>query len=127
MTTDWFHTVKTVAPNSALAAAPTNARRWSPSSPHAIRCATRKKNPLAAAEVRAASRFTRTATDRPNGDSSTIHTRASTTKSGFPGGCGIPRMYPVAMYSLVSQNAVVGASVTTYSRRIAAPATTAAR
>ena len=55
-----------------------------------------------------------------------IQTLASTTKSGFPGGCGIPRMCPVAMYSLVSQNAVVGASVTMYSRKIAAPAMTAA-
>ena len=92
-----------------------------------MRWATRKKNPPAAAEVKAASRFTRTATGSPSGDSRTIHTLASTTKSGFPGGCGIPRMYPVAMYSLVSQNAVVGASVTTYRRKIAAAAMTAAR
>ena len=37
--------------------------------------------------------------------------RARTTKSGFPGGWGMPRMWPVAMYSLVSQNAVVRDSV----------------
>ena len=36
-------------------------------------------------------------------------------------------MYPVAIYSLVSQNDVVGASVTTYRRKIAALAMTAAR
>jgi hypothetical protein len=35
------------------------------------------------------------------------------TKRGLPGGCGTPTMCAVAMYSLVSQNAVLGASVTT--------------
>ena len=58
-------------------------------------------------------RLTRTAVDRPNGARSSSHVRASTTKSGFPGGCGMPRMCAVAMYSLVSQNAVVGDSVIT--------------
>ena len=33
------------------------------------------------------------------------------TKNGLPGGCGSPRMYAAAMYSLVSHMAVEGASV----------------
>ena len=53
----------------------------------------------------------RTAVESPKGASRMSHARASTTKSGFPGGCGMPSMWPVAMYSLVSQNAVVGATV----------------
>jgi hypothetical protein len=35
------------------------------------------------------------------------------TKSGLPGGCGMPRTLAAAMYSEVSQNAVVGARVAT--------------
>ena len=35
------------------------------------------------------------------------------TKNGFPGGCGSPRMYAAAMYSLVSHIAVEGARVAT--------------
>jgi hypothetical protein len=38
-------------------------------------------------------------------------TRPSSTKSGFPGGCGSPTTYAAAMYSLVSHMAVEGASV----------------
>ena len=53
----------------------------------------------------------RTATDSPRGDSSRLQVRANDTNSGFPGGWGIPKMCAVAMYSLVSQNAVDGASV----------------
>ena len=56
-------------------------------------------------------RLMRTATEIPNGASKIDHARASTTNSGFPGGCGIPMISPVAMYSLVSQKAVVGANV----------------
>ena len=61
--------------------------------------------------MKALKRFTRTATESPRGARSTDQARASTTKSGFPGGCGMPTMCAVAMYSLVSQKAVVGASV----------------
>ena len=39
------------------------------------------------------------------------NTRPSSTKSGLPGGCGMPSTFAAAMYSEVSQNAVVGASV----------------
>ena len=75
----------------------------------------------APAPVAAARRLIRTATDMPKGASRTLHDRARTTKSGFPGGWGMPRMCAVAMYSLVSQNAVVGARVTTYRAKMAAP------
>ncbi len=54
-----------------------------------------------------------TAVERGNGASSSSQVRASSTKTGLPGGCGIPRMCAVAMYSLVSQKAVVGARVMT--------------
>ena len=56
-------------------------------------------------------RLIRTATDRPRGARRSSQARARTTKRGFPGGWGIPRIWPVAMYSLVSQKEVVGASV----------------
>jgi hypothetical protein len=56
-------------------------------------------------------RFIFTAAVSPSGLRSIDHARASTTKSGFPGGWGIPIISPVAMYSLVSQKAVVGAKV----------------
>ena len=55
-----------------------------------------------------------TATERPKGARRSSQARAKTTKRGLPGGCGMPRMWAVAMYSLVSQKAVVGARVTTY-------------
>ncbi len=68
---------------------------------------------MAAALVTAAKRLIRTATDRPVGARRRLQTFATTTKKGFPGGWGMPRMWAVAMYSLVSQKAVVGARVTT--------------
>jgi hypothetical protein len=55
--------------------------------------------------------FTRAATDGAIGSSEKNF--PISTKNGFPGGCGIPRMYAAAMYSLVSHMAVDGASVTT--------------
>jgi hypothetical protein len=61
--------------------------------------------------MNALKRFTLTATEKPTAVSRIDQARPSTTNSGFPGGCGIPMMCAVAMYSLVSQNAVVGASV----------------
>ena len=75
-------------------------------------CTTRNQSAWAPALMKALKRFTRTATESPSGASRSDQALASTTKSGFPGGWGIPRMWAVAMYSLVSQNAVVGASVT---------------
>src|SRR3990170_3387620 len=54
-------------------------------------------------------------------------TLAISTKSGLPGGCGMPSTLAAAMYSEVSQNCVVGAMVTTYSARMPANAPAAAR
>jgi hypothetical protein len=75
----------------------------------------------------ALNRLIRTATETGNGDSSTSHERARMTKSGLPGGCAIPMMWELAIYSLVSQNAVVGAMVITYSAKTAAAAARAYR
>jgi hypothetical protein len=72
---------------------------------------TRKKKPVASADVVAARTLMRTATGSPVSSRRRIQTLPTTTKSGFPGGCGIPMMNAVAMYSLVSQNQVVGARV----------------
>ena len=46
------------------------------------------------------------------GIGSTANVRPSSTKKGFPGGCGRPNTYAAEMYSLVSHIAVEGASVT---------------
>jgi hypothetical protein len=66
------------------------------------------------------------AEDMPSGCSRMSHARANTTNNGFPGGCGTPSIWPVAMYSLVSQNAVVGLSVIAYSANTATVAIAAA-
>ena len=66
--------------------------------------------------MKAENRLIRVATESPRGARKSSHVRAISTKRGFPGGWGIPRMCPVAMYSLVSQKAVVGDSVTVYRR-----------
>ncbi len=57
----------------------------------------------------AASRLMRIATEGAMG--STANTRPMSTKNGLPGGCGSPRVYAAAMYSLVSHIAVSGESV----------------
>jgi hypothetical protein len=64
--------------------------------------------------MKAENKLIRVATERPRGVRKSSQVRAINTKRGFPGGWGIPRMCPVAMYSLVSQNAVVGERVTVY-------------
>ena len=55
----------------------------------------------------ALSRFVRYAHD-PIG-SSVAHTCPMSTKSGVPGGCGMPRIFVAAMNSPASQNVTVGA------------------
>ncbi len=110
-TTDWFQVVNAVAAISAAAAAPTRAARSPPPPKRRMRCATRNQSAAEPAPIRALNRLTRTATESPVGARSSSQARASRTKSGLPGGWGMPRMCAVAMYSLVSQNAVVGASV----------------
>ena len=80
---------------------------------------------MAPALVAAAKRLMRTATEIPRGASRRLQTFPSTTKSGFPGGWGMPTVWAVAMYSLASQNAVVGARVTAYSVNAATAAAAA--
>src|SRR6266702_3544190 len=70
--------------------------------------------------VTAASRLIRSA--YPAASGSSPQAWAMMTNSGLPGGCGMPSTYAAAMYSEVSQNCVVGASVATY--RIRAPSAT---
>src|SRR5882672_10097213 len=48
------------------------------------------------------------------------HTCAISTNSGLPGGCGMPSTLAADMYSDVSQNWVVGATVRAYSANTAA-------
>ena len=67
--------------------------------------------PAAPALVTAANRLIRTAYDSDSGSSP--KTCARITNSGLPGGWGIPSTRAAAMYSDASQNAVVGASVST--------------
>ena len=83
---DWFQTVKAVALSKAAHPAPTSAIQRSVTKELTMRWATRNMKPAAAALVAAANTLIRTATDSPNGASSRLKTRASTTKSGFPGG-----------------------------------------
>jgi hypothetical protein len=91
------------------------------------RCTTRYQKNIVPAVMKAENRLILTAGVSPNGERSTSHARASTTNSGLPGGWGIPMMCAVAMYSLVSQNAVVGARVTVYSTNSATAAANAHR
>ena len=79
---------------------------------------------MAAALLAAANRLILTATESPVGARRRLHTFARTMKNGFPGGCGIPSVWAVAIYSLASQKAVVGASVKAYSRNAPSAAAT---
>lgn len=65
--------------------------------------------PAAAALERAASTLIRAATVDAIGNNE--KTRPMITKNGLPGGCGSPKVYAAAMYSLVSHIAVEGAMV----------------
>ena len=112
-TLDWFQTVYAVAPGSTATNAARRAKRDSTKKADSTRWAIRYMNPDAAALVVAASRLILTATGRPRGANRRLHALPTKTKRGFPGGCGIPKMCAVAMYSDVSQKAVVGASVRT--------------
>ena len=76
-----------------------------------MRCPIRKKKNVAVALVTAASRLIRTATGSPRGARSRLQVRATETKSGFPGGWGMPSRCPVVMYSLASHQPVLGARV----------------
>ncbi len=71
-------------------------------------------------------RLIRTAADNLVGDRSTSHACATSTKSGLPGGCGIPSTCAAVMYSPESQKPVLGASVSAYSTNTARDARAAA-
>ena len=77
--------------------------------PRSQRSATRNQSPAAAALVTAANRLIRTAYDAASGSRPKVWARM--TNSGLPGGWGMPSTLAAAMYSEVSQNAVVGARV----------------
>ena len=110
-TTDWFHTVNAVAEQIAPASAAS--RRGHVAGTHARikRSPTRNQHPAATALVTAARRLIRIA--YPAASGSRPQTCARIVNSGLPGGCGMPSTYAAAMYSEVSQNCVVGASVMT--------------
>src|SRR6266446_10486076 len=119
-TTDWFHTVNAVAAASAPATAARRRGSWAGTHARIQRSLTRNQHAAAIALVTAASRLIRMA--YPAASGSRPHTWAISTNRGLPGGCGMPSTYAAAMYSDVSQNCVVGASVSTYNTR--APRTT---
>ena len=73
------------------------------------RSAIRNQRAAEAALVNAAKRLIRLAYSPASGSNPQVCARI--TKSGFPGGCGMPSTFAAAMYSEVSQNAVVGARV----------------
>src|SRR5436190_7543620 len=106
----WFHTVHEVALTRTPAQAAAYRAQRTCTMPRSHRSATRNQNPDAAALVVAANRFTRSAYDAASGSRPKVWARM--TNSGLPGGWGIPSTLAAAMYSEVSQNAVVGARVT---------------
>ncbi len=112
-TTDWFHTVNAVVATSAPARAAKRRGQRVGTMPRSQRSPIRNQHAADTALVTAASRLMRCAYPAAQGTSP--HTCATRTKNGLPGGCGIPSVYAAVMYSDVSQNCVVGASVTTYS------------
>jgi hypothetical protein len=119
--------VNAVAEITTETAAPTRRTVSCPVKKPSTRCITRNQKACAAALISVENRLTRTATESPVHPRSVSQVWARRTNSGFPGGCGIPRMCAVAMYSLVSQVAVVGASVAAYSANTAIPASAASR
>ena len=113
LTFDCAHTVYAVPPTrTAQKAAISAIERFSVKCAQ-IRMTARNQNTAAAAETVALSRLVRVATSSPVHPVRSSHTFPSSTKKGFPGGCGIPMMCAVAMYSDVSQKAVEGPRVNT--------------
>ena len=104
-----------VPATSAPAAAASRRGSRAGTQPRIQRSPTRNQQPAAIALVVAASRLTRMA--NPAASGRRPQTCAIIVNSGLPGGCGIPSTYAAAMYSDVSQNWVVGASVATYMAR----------
>src|SRR5690348_7498997 len=108
-TTDWFHTVNAVAPQIAPASAAMRRGHTAGTKLRIQRSLTRNQHAAAIALVVAAKRLMRAA--YPDARGIMPHTCAIIVNSGLPGGCGMPSTYAAAMYSDVSQNCVVGASV----------------
>src|ERR1043166_8938124 len=108
-TVDWFHTVHEVAPTSTPAKAAAQRTHRTLMMGWSQRSATRNQRPEARALVTAANRLIRTAYDAASGSRPKVW--ASRVNSGLPGGWGMPSTRAAAMYSDVSQNAVVGARV----------------
>jgi hypothetical protein len=107
LTTLWFQTVKAVALSSVAAPAATSRVHRSGNHAESTRSTTRNQT-AAENALLAASMLTRTATVLTGTSEAT---RPSSTKSGLPGGCGMPSVYAAVMYSLASHSAVVGARV----------------
>src|SRR5882672_1806415 len=81
---------------------------WSPNQRRRERTVMRNVKSAVSAEANALMKFTFHAT-LPIG--MRLMARPSIVYTGFPGGCGSPRMYEVAMNSPESQNGTVGVSV----------------
>src|SRR5512142_705447 len=110
-TTDWFQTVNAVALTRAPASAARRRGVRTGTMGRRNRSPTRNQHAAATALVTAANRLMRIAYPATNGI--IPQTWASIVNNGLPGGCGMPRTLAAAMYSEVSQNWVVGASVAT--------------
>ena len=78
-----------------------------------MRWTTRNQKAADVALIAAEKRLILAAVESGMGVIRISHARARIMNNGLPGGCGTPTMWAVAMYSLVSQKAVVGASVMT--------------
>ena len=89
------------------------------------RSATRNQSPAPPALVIAAKRLIRTEYSAASGGSP--QACAISVKSGLPGGCGMPSTLAAAMYSDVSQKAVVGDRVMRYTTNTTRKVATAQR
>ncbi len=110
MTVDWFHTVHATAPASTPAKAAASRGPRAGRMVRSQRSLTRNQKNAPPALVTAAKMLMRRAYSAASG--SRPNACAISVKSGLPGGCGMPSTLAAAMYSDVSQNAVVGANVT---------------
>ena len=87
-TTDCDHTVNAVPPISAANAPPAMRCQRCVNQPTSTRSVMRNHIPALTALESAARRFTRIAIVGAMGNN--VNTRPSSTKNGFPGGCGMP-------------------------------------
>jgi hypothetical protein len=125
LTTDWLHTVNAVAPMSAAAVPPAMRCQRCGNQLTSTRSVIRNHMPADTALETAARMLTRAAIEPAMGSS--VKKRPISTKNGLPGGCGSPRVYAAAMYSLVSHMAVDGAKVRMYNASTSAETIPAAR